>query len=211
MALTELTYKDGTGVSRTAAVHTDDDGNYLNTMSLDGSVQTFSAGANNVVLRATPKEILVIFGNVASTVRVLDVWIQGAATAAGSMFANLYKCSSAGTLGSAVLTALTAAPHDSQNSVTATAVSTVGTADYGTPPTSVGVLWAGRVPFDALTTDATSAGTGSGVHVSFASHGEQGIVLRGTSEGIVLTFGADAVPSGGVLDVAIRWTQEVEA
>jgi hypothetical protein len=78
------------------------------------------------------------------------------------------------------------------------------------PPTSVGVLWAGRVPFDPLTTAATSAGTGMGVHVSFAKHGEQGVVLRGVAQGIVLTFGADEVPSGGVLDVAVRYTEEVE-
>ena len=208
MALTELTYKDGNGVSRTAAVHVDEDGSYQNTMSLDGGIATYAYAGSAFAQVATPTVWLVIQGSATKTVRIRRIELSGAATAAGSMPYVVARCSAAGTLGSAVLTAVTAAKHDTSNDAATAVVSTVGTANYGTPPTVVANLAAGRVSMTAI--GAAAQGGNPGV-VLGGEMGEQGIVLRGTSEFVTISASGAGIPSGGVNDYRIVITEETEA
>jgi hypothetical protein len=149
---------------------------------------------------ATPTDIIVIQGSASKVLVVKLVKLTGAATAAGNMPALLIRRSTAGTLGSAVLTAVAAAKHDSGDAAAAATVSTVGTANYGTLGTTAGNVGSGRVQMTALAT---------GVAVvpliwDFGSREDKGIVLRGVLEHLCVNLAGAAVPSGGVIDYEIE-------
>ena len=207
MAMDTLSFKNSSGTVVTTGVHNDEDGNVQTTVSLDGSIATYAASGSAFAQVANPTVWLVVQGSASKTVRIRRIELSGAATAAGSMPVIVARCSAAGTLGSAVLTGVTAGKHDTQNDAATAVVSTVGTANYGTPPTVVANLAAGRVSMTAL--GAAAQGGNPGV-VLGGELGEQGIVLRGTSDFLTVSASGAAVPSGGVNDYRIVWTEETE-
>jgi hypothetical protein len=209
MAMDTLSFKNSSGTVVTTAVHNDADGNVQTVQSSDGSIATYVAAGGAFAQVATPTVWLVIQGSATKTVRIRRIELSGAATAAGSMPVVVARCSAAGTLGSAVLTGITAAKHDSANAAATAVVSTVGVANYGTPPTVVANLAAGRVNMVALGSAATSS-AGNPLFVLGGEMGEQGIVLRGTSEFVTIAGAGAAIPSGGVNDYRIVWTEETE-
>lgn len=210
MALPEVTFIDGAGTAQTFPAHLDAAGGYSPAQSLDGSVPTYSVAGSAFAQVATPTVWLVIQGSASKTVRIRRIELSGAATAAGSMPAVVARCSAAGTLGSAVLTAVTAAEHDSSGASATAVISTVGTANYGTPPTVVANVAAGRVNMVALGSAATSS-AGNPLVFDFGVGGECALVLRGTSEFITISASGAAIPSGGVNDYRIVFTEESES
>jgi len=210
MALPQVPFIDGAGLSKTYPAHLDASGGYAVVHSLDGQVPTFSASGSAFAQVATPTVWLVIQGSASKTVRIRRIELAGAATAAGSMPFVIARCSAAGTLGSAVLTAVTAAEHDTAGAGATAVVSTVGIANYGTPPTVVANIAAGRVNMVALGSAATSS-AGNPLVFEFGAAGESGLVLRGPSEFITVSGSGAAIPPGGVNDYRIVWTEESES
>lgn len=161
---------------------------------------TYRYAALAFAMVATPTDAVVIQGAANKTIRVKRVALSGAATAAGTMPVQLVRRSTAGTLGSAVLTAVTAGKHDSEFVTPAATVSTVGTANYTTLGTAAGVIATGRLQMTAL-------GTGLGVTPvvwDFSSREDYPVVLRGTAEHLCVNFNGAAIPGGGVVDFEIE-------
>ena len=155
---------------------------------------------------ATPTDFIVIKGSATKTVWVKRIKLIGAATAAGNMPVKAERRSDAGTIGSAVLTAVTAAKSDSADAAASATVSTVGTANYTAVGTTAGVVATGRLQMTAL---------GTGVAVvptvwEFASRIDKGVALRGILEFLCLNLNGAAIPAGGVIDYEIE-IEEVAA
>lgn len=149
---------------------------------------------------ATPTDVIVIQGSAAKTIRIKRVAVSGAATAAGTMPVQLVRRSTAGTLGSAALTAVVAAKHDTEFPAPTAVVSTVGTANYTTLGTIAGVIATGRLQMTAL---ATGLGVAPIVW-DFSTRQDHPIVLRGVLQHVCINFNAAAIPSGGVIDFEIE-------
>jgi hypothetical protein len=149
---------------------------------------------------ATPTDIIVIKGSATKTVVVKRVKLSGVATAQGNMPFLLIRRSTAGTLGSAVLTAVTAAKHDTGDPAPTAVVSTVGTANYTTPGTAAGVEGVGRLSMGA----AGSGAVDNGLVWDFSTRRDAPLRLRGASDFLVINANGAAVPSGGVIDYEIE-------
>jgi hypothetical protein len=156
---------------------------------------------------ATPTSVVVVQGSASKTIVVKRVKLSGGDTAAGSMPCTLTKRSTAGTLGSAVLTGVTATKLDSLDANATAVVSTVGTANYTTPGTTTGVVGIGRLNMVALGSAATS-GEGAPLMFDFSASNHKPLVLRGVLEFLTIDFGGAGIPAGGVLDWEVE-TEEV--
>jgi hypothetical protein len=164
------------------------------------NVATYRYGALAFAAVATPTDIIVMQGSASKILVVKLVKLAGAATAAGNMPAQIIRRSTAGTLGSAVLTAVVVGKHDSTDPTPTGVISTVGTANYTSVGTSAGVIGTGRLQMTAL---------GSGVAAipliwDFACRDDKGIHLRGTSEFLNVNLNGAAIPAGGVIDFEIE-------
>lgn len=207
MATATLAIKDGTGTSQTLPVRTDADGNKIPIHSLDSSSPHYSAGTNNFAAVATPTVFAVLTGSSTKAVRLKKIVVTGAATAAGSMIVQVDKCSDAGTLGSAVLSsALAAAPHDPSDAAATATLKTVGTANYGTPPASVGILGTGRLQMAAIGSAATSGAVVPFV-IDYANRSDKAPVLRSAAQCITISGAGSAIPSGGKIDLFVEWEE----
>jgi hypothetical protein len=151
---------------------------------------------------ATPTDVLVIQGSATKTVRIRRIFLSGAATAAANMPFTIVRRSTAGTLGSAVLTAVAAAQEDINNAAPTAVVSTVGTANYGTVGTSAGIIAAGRLGMPALASGVAFTPFDLDLRLG------KSIVLRGTLDFVCVNFGGTAIPSGGVLDFSIELEED---
>jgi hypothetical protein len=149
---------------------------------------------------ATPTDIIVIKGSATKLLIVKRVKLTGAATAAGTMPAVLIRRSDAGTLGSAVLTAISPAKLDSSDSAATGTVSTVGTANYTTLGTTAGNVGSGRIQMTALGTGVAAVP----IEWDFAVRDSKGLYLRGVLESLCVNLAGAAVPSGGVIDYEIE-------
>lgn len=152
---------------------------------------------------ATPTAVLVIQGSATKTVAIKRICLSGGATAAGSMPFTAVRRSTAGTLGSAALTAVTAGKLATANAAASAVVSTVGTANYTTLGTAVATMGAGRLSLVALGSAATSS---SAVPLcwDFTNALNQPLILSGTGEYLTIDGNGAAIPSGGVLDYEIE-------
>jgi hypothetical protein len=174
-------------------------------VSSDGYKATFRYAVQAFSMVATPTAFLVIQGSGSRTVRVKSIKVGGVATAAGNMQIQASRWSSAGTLGSAVLSAVTAVKHDVNDSGATATVSTVGTANYGTQGTGNGtLLMADRIQFSA-------AGSGvafNPVVLDFSTRQDKAFILRGTTDFLVLSGNGSAIPAGGVIDITIETEED---
>ncbi|MGH6836821.1 MAG: hypothetical protein ACREC9_15065 [Methylocella sp.] len=168
-------------------------------VSADGVKATYRYALLAFAPVATPTDIVVIQGSATKTIRVKRIKITGAATSAGNMPAQLIKRTSAGTLGSAVLTAITTAKHDTNDPAATAVVSTVGTANYTTLGTSAGGVGADRLQMAALAT-----GVAAPVVWDFATRQDKAFVLRGAAEFLNVNLNGATVPAGGVIDIEIE-------
>lgn len=152
---------------------------------------------------ATPTAVIVIKGSATKTVAIKKICLSGGATAYGSMPFTIVRRSSAGTLNTAVLTAVTAGKLATANAAASAVVSTVGTANYQTLGTAVATMGAGRLSMVALGSAATSSG-GAPLCWDFSDPLNQPLILSGASEYLTIDGNGSAIPSGGVLDYEIE-------
>ena len=148
---------------------------------------------------AAPTDAIVIQGSATKTLRIKNITLTGAATAAGTMPVNLIKRSAADAT-TGVLTSVTPALMDSGDGAATGVVSTVGTGNFGSLGASAGLVGAARLCFTAL---ATGLGV-SRLVWDFGGSNKKACILRGTSEFLCINFAGAAIPSGGVLDYEIE-------
>ena len=161
---------------------------------------TYSYGVLAFAAVATPTDVVVIQGSASKRVAVKRIMIWGAATAAGTMPVQVIRRSTAGTLGSAVLTAVTPAKHDTNQASASGVVSTVGTANYTSLGTSAGIVATGRLQMTALGTGVAAVP----FILDFGDRLTKPVYLRGASEFCNINFNGAAIPSGGVMDLTIE-------
>ena len=147
---------------------------------------------------ATPTDFIVIQGSATKTLRIKKITLTGAATAAGNLPVQVIRrLSTGGTIGSAVLTAVSPAKADTLSAAATGVVSTVGTANYGTVQTTNGNIASGRISMTAL-------GSGVGIQPLVFDFTSGAVLLRGTSDYVMLNGVGGAIPSGGVVDYTIE-------
>jgi len=147
---------------------------------------------------ATPTCVILIQGG-GNTARVRRVGLAGWATTEGVMRALATRRTTAPTLGSAVLTAVSASLVDpASSSSPTTIVSTVGTANITTQGTTGGILGCGVITFPKAATIGAGQNCLAWPH-GFQSDAGQSWVLRGSNNWISIELNGDAVPAGGVL------------
>jgi len=157
---------------------------------------------------ATPTEVVVMQGSATKTIRLRKISVQGWSTTAGVMKWKLSRRTAAGTLGSAVLTAIpTQGKNDSGTVASPTmTVSTVGTANYTTVGTLGSINDSGVVGFNL------AAQINNTLPWTPTANTPEAFVLRGTSDWLTLDGGADAggdaVPAGGVALITIHWVED---
>ncbi len=208
---TSVSVFDSTNTARSMATQTDPAGIQASAVTLDRpGIAAYRASILYTLGVATPTEVVVMQGSATKTIRLTMVKVQGWSTTAGTMKWKMSRRSSAGTLGSAVLTAIPTQGKNDSGTVAAPTltISTVGTANYGTVGTLSAILDCGLVGFNVA---AQINNTLPWVPVSPAT-AAQAIVLRGTSDWITLDGGADAggdaVPTGGVAMITVEWVED---
>lgn len=170
---------------------------------------TYAASTTAFTPVATPTDFFNIFGSASKTILVTRVEVSGMTSAATAitMDLQLNKRSTTGTLGSAVLTGLTIVPVDSTYP-TATAVpSTVGTANYTTLGTLVGVVAAQKLSLTLSPATATDFPITRPTVFTFNDLSEQGIILRGTSDQLALGLNGATLPAATSLNVNVTWIE----
>lgn len=157
---------------------------------------------------ATPTAVVVMQGSATKTIRVTKINVQGWSTTAGTMKWKAARRTTAGTVGSAVLTAVPTQGKNDSGTVAAPTltISTVGTANYGTIGTLSAILDYGLVGFNV------AAQINNTLPWTPVQSAREAFVLRGTSDWITLDGGADAggdaVPSGGVAMITVEWVED---
>lgn len=173
-------------------------------VSSDGVKSTYRAVVVGATPVAAPTDFLVIQGVASATIRIKRVKIGGVATTAGQLIAQLIRRSTAGTPGSAVLTAITPiAQHDINDAAPAAAPKTVGTANYTTPGTSAGVLAVGRTFLNTA-----AAGPTNEIIWDFSTRQDKAVIIRGVSDYVWLNFNGAALPAGSAIDIDIEWEED---
>lgn len=175
-------------------------------VTTDTTTPTYRAAKLALTPVASPTDVFVIQGSATKTVRIKKIKLSGVATAQGNMPVQIVRRSSAGTPGSAVLTAITAVKHDTNDAAATAVISSVGTANYTTLGTLVGVLGAKRLSMPASGSGA--AGDGAETSFDFCRNADKALVLRGTSDFICVNFNGAAVPAGGVVDFEIEFEED---
>jgi hypothetical protein len=211
VSTTSLSVLDSTSTAKTLATQTDPAGVQAYAVTLDRpGIATYRASIMYTLGVATPTAVVVAQGSATKTIRFTMIKVQGWSTTAGVMKWKASRRTTAGTLGSAVLTAIpTQGKNDSGTVASPTlTVSTVGTANYGTLGTLSAILDCGVVGFNLA---AQINNTIPWVPVSPAT-ASQAFVLRGTSDWITLDGGADAggdaVPAGGIALITLEWVED---
>lgn len=205
--------KDNAGVNLPVHAIADSGGANLSAVDVNGRVQVSLEGSRATyhyallafAMVATPTDAFIIQGSATKTVRVKKIKLSAQATSQGSMPVQLIRRSAADAT-NGVLTAITAAKHDSGDAAPTAVVSSVGTANFSSLGTSAGLVGAGRLGFSALGTG--SAGFGQELHWDFSLNNDKPLILRGVSEFLVVNFNGAAIPAGGVVDIEIETEED---
>ena len=205
MALTEVTLRDGNGSPITVNAHVGEDGSLTFINSPDSGLDTYRYATLGYAPVAAATVIAVVQGSASRSVRVRKVRVHGIATAAGNVKVLAYRANDAGTLGSAVLSALTAVKGDSAFAAAGATVSTVGTANYGTPPANDGTLAADYLQ---VVDNGTQEFTVRPVEFRFGDHGDSALVLTGAAERLCLSLDGSTIPTGCALALEVETTEE---
>lgn len=181
---------------------------YSAQVNTEGQRATYRYAVSGFTPVATPTAFVVIQGSATKVVRIKRIVVGGISTTGGNMVFLATRRSTAGTLGSAVLTSVTPGKHDTGDPAATAVVSTVGTANYTTLGTTAGQMAAGRISL------VVSGGGGAGSEPTsltiydMATRNDKAIILRGTSDFLTLEGGGSAVPGGGVLDIEIETEED---
>lgn len=170
---------------------------------LPGYDPAFTAGVTGFTPVAAPTDISNLFGSATKIIRLKRVSVSSlCTTTAGQFYFQLVKRSTAGTLGSAVLTTLAATKLDS-NSDAATAVcSSVGTANYTTLGTIVGSVIRTARLFVTLTTAQPTS-----VVWDFSKCLDQAPVLRASTEQFAINCGGQTLLTAQTIDLGWEWEE----
>lgn len=173
-------------------------------VNAEGQRSTYRYAVQAFAPVATPTAFLVIAGSATKVIRVKRIKIGGVATANGNLQVQASRWSTAGTPGSAVLTALTAVKHDTGDATATAVVSTVGTANYTTQGTG------STVPFaaDRIFLATTATGATQQLVYDFSTRQDKAFILRGATDILALSGAGSAVPAGGVLDIEIETEED---
>jgi hypothetical protein len=167
-------------------------------MSRNSKTPTYSASIIGVAPAATATDIFRISGSASKTITVKKIGFSSTATATSINNILLIKRSTANTGGTSATA--TNVPYDSTNAaasatvVTYTANPTLGTA--------VGNVRSAKV--------VSSIGTGStndNTEWIFEDSGAQGILLRGTAEGLSINLNSTTI-TGGSFNFYVEWLEE---
>lgn len=166
---------------------------FVTNMSLDRSYVYSVLGATPA---ATPTDIVTLSGSATRLVRVRKIVLSGFATAAGTLAISLLRRSTAHSGGTSTTPAIT--QLDTRDPAP-TAVARLFTAN----PT-VGTLVS---PFQSFRLNmGVAAAVGAPITLDLLE--TEGFVLNGTSEFLAINGNGGTVPTAGVLDIAIYWTEE---
>lgn len=151
---------------------------------------------------ATPTDWIVIRGSSTKTVKILRVEISGAATAATEVLLTLKKHTIANTSGTA--TNPTPMQHDSNDAAASATVLL-----YSVAPTIdvSATIWK-NVRMTLALAPAATANIPDRFIYNFGSDPYEPLTLRGVAQEFAVNFGGSAVPSGGVYDLGITWSEE---
>lgn len=206
---TDATLKDGNNATLLQVVHTNPAGDVIPAFSQDrAGAAVYRASVFKTLDVATPTAVVVLQGSATKTIRLTKINVQGWSTTAGVMKWKACRRTTAGTVGSAVLTAIpTQGKNDSGTVASSTlTASTVGTANYTTLGTLSAIMDCGVVGFNL------AAQINNTIPWTPVQSAAQAFVLRGTSDWITLDGGADAggdaVPAGGVALITIEWVED---
>lgn len=179
------------------------DGNYkVVAAPQDGQKATYVYAISATAPYATPTDWIVVKGSATKTVKILRIEISGAATAATEVIFTLKKHTVANTAGTS--TTPTPMKHDS-NDVAASATVLL----YSAAPTidSSATIWKTVRMTLAVAPAATSVNPDRYIY-NYGAEGYEPLTLRGVTEEFAINFASAAVPSGGVYDVAITFSEE---
>lgn len=152
---------------------------------------------------AAATDFIQFVGSSTKTIRIKTIRLNGVATANGNMPVQVIRRSTIGTIGSAVVTPIVIGKLDKNDAAATLTVGTIGTANWTTLGTAAGVMGASRL---FLTTTAT--GTPASTMFDFTQHQDKGLVLRGTSDWVVVNLNGAAVPAGTVIDIEIEFEED---
>jgi len=165
---------------------------------VDGYKATYSAVISNLTVAAAPTDVITIQGSATKIVRILHIDYGNTQNVATTNDVLLILRSSADTGGTSATVSSVA--HD-QNNAAATVVVKKYTANPSALGTAIGILRANQIFGSTATTAAQTYGW------DFGTRPDQAVVLRGTSEFLVVNLNAQAFV-GSSLDVNIEWTEE---
>lgn len=204
-------YSTDTGTPANGSVASATVGPVLAYSPTTAGTASYTASVTGFTPVATPTDIFNIFGSNSKTISITRLEISGITSAATAITldAQVFRRSTAGTLGSAVLTGLTAVPLDANNAAASAVVSTVGTANYTTLGTSTGLILSKKLPLTLSPATATDFPV-NGVPVAFTFNdaGTQNCILRGTSQQIAINLNSASLPAGTALNILIEWTEQ---
>lgn len=162
---------------------------------------TYTYAVSATAPYATPTDWIVIRGSATKTVKILRVELSGAATAATEVVATLKKHTVANTLGTS--TNPVPMQHDSNDGV-ATALVLL----YSVAPTidASATIWK-TIRLDLDIAPAASAVIPDRYVYDLGASPYEPLTLRGVAQELAINFAGVAVPSGGVYDLAIVWSE----
>lgn len=167
-------------------------------VNTEGLKASYSAAINGLVPAATATDVFTIYGSASKTVRITRISTIGTATSLTDVPVSLIKRSTINTTGTS--TAQTAVPHDS-NSVAASATVLAYTANPGALGTAIGAIRSSVLSLSAAT------GAPAPTTWDFTTRNTQGILLRGVTQGLALSFNSTSVTAGSV-NIEIEWSEE---
>lgn len=184
-------------------------------VSQEGYRKTYTACFTAFTPVAAPTDIINLFGSASVVIRVKRVYMNVItdSAVATKLEARLAKRSTAGTLGSAVLTGLTAVPHRSSLATVATAAasgvaSSVGTANYTTLGTLTGYVREQYIMPQLGTYTATNFPGANVVDWRFGENSEEPIMLLSAIEQVGINMAGGTLTGTCLFGGFITWVEE---
>lgn len=166
----------------------------------NGTKATYTYAINATAPYSSPTDWIVIRGAASKTIKIVRIEISGAATAATEVVFTLKKHTIANTGGTS--TTPTPVQHDSNDAAASATVLL-----YSVAPTidNSAAIWKNVRMTLAVAPAASTVAPDRFVYDYRAEIGEP-LTLRGVAQEFAIN--SPTVPSGGVYDVAITWTEE---